>query len=217
MEEGTARQSDALAPVRFRGRTKVGNLQDASPVEENVGDLEVAVQDLVDGKVVQAAEELLCQALDLRHGKLDVLVEEAAQVVVHKLKDEVHVALEAVVFRRWGWSKEGGARQAARVSNGVWRTWANVGDTADAEARGATRRIKVGPAPNVRGLCTTSRSRSTLSWLTEAMSLISRTEVMGNWKRRAERGRRERGCASQRASAGLGRGAGKERWQRADG
>lgn len=42
--------------------------------------------------VVHAVEQLLAQALDLRHGKLDGAVEQPAEVVLHVLKDHVDAA-----------------------------------------------------------------------------------------------------------------------------
>lgn len=60
------------------------------------------MQDFVDGQVVETAEELFREALNLRHGKLNVFVEQASEVVVHKFKDKVDVALEPIVLRGCG-------------------------------------------------------------------------------------------------------------------
>eukprot|EP00218_Dolichomastix_sp_CCMP3274_P001372 CAMPEP_0170153916 /NCGR_PEP_ID=MMETSP0033_2-20121228/56565_1 /TAXON_ID=195969 /ORGANISM="Dolichomastix tenuilepis, Strain CCMP3274" /LENGTH=468 /DNA_ID=CAMNT_0010391135 /DNA_START=50 /DNA_END=1454 /DNA_ORIENTATION=+ len=70
---------------------KVGELEDAVVVYQQVGAFDVAVQDFVFVAVVQALQELLHVALDLRDGEPDAsAVSEAGEVVVHVLENHVN-------------------------------------------------------------------------------------------------------------------------------
>lgn len=85
-------------PVVVPGQAKVGNLQDALVVDEEIGSLHIAVKDVVVVEVAEALEQLLHVAFDLRLLEMHRgIVEKAGEIVVHVRHDHVHDWLFALV------------------------------------------------------------------------------------------------------------------------
>jgi len=83
-----------LAPALVEPReAKVGDLEDARAAQEDVGPLEVAVEDAAAVNEAEPLEELLHERLEVRRRERDRwVVQHARQVVVEVVEDHVHVA-----------------------------------------------------------------------------------------------------------------------------
>jgi len=77
-------------------QTKVSNLQHAIVAQQQVCDFHVPVQDLVLVTVVQTFEHLLADANNLGWFKVNLSVQQAAEIMLHKLKDQGDAALRAI-------------------------------------------------------------------------------------------------------------------------
>jgi hypothetical protein len=82
-------------------QAKVADPQLAQVVRQQVRPFDVAVEDAHVVQVLEAAQELLHEALDLREGESNVAgLQQARHVVVHEGEDHVDPAIRHIICRR---------------------------------------------------------------------------------------------------------------------